>query len=52
MEETLVGTLSSWLRAERGLLAHVADKAKSRAAFALDPSTHNSVIRDLSLFSS
>lgn len=42
VEESWVGTLSIWLRAERGLLAHLADEAKSRAAIQLDPRTQNS----------
>ena len=42
VEESWVGTLSIWLRAERGLSAHLADDAKSRAAIQLDPRTQNS----------
>lgn len=36
----------------RDLLANVAGKVRARVAVKVDPRTHNSVIRDLSLFSS
>ena len=49
--ETLIRTLSSWLRVEGDSLAHGTDKARARWDFRPYSKTHSSFIRDLSLSS-